>query len=508
MPKVIAVPLSRCRCECARRRRRWRSATIRAAAVGSCSSAVPTWTAIAPAARKLRASAAEVIPPAPTTWRAGQLGADLGHAAQRDGEDGGPAEPGLPAVGHRRGQRVADHDGVRTRVRGRCGRSRRRGPRRCGAWPAPGRHGAGRGGPRRRRSRRGRARARRTPRSCGASGEERLTSIAETPGDRPSRRASSAYSPSVLPAIETTTRVPCWASQGSSVARKPSRPGFCRPTAWTRPDGVSTMRGCGPPGRGLSVMERVTKPPRSASGPYAASSRPVPPQPEATSTGRPGSDRRARSSARLQLGPAHPVAAQHRSVAAGAGGPGDPVLPDDRDARSPGTGRWRRCSGRSRAVWLHAPWASAAAATACSVRHRAGRVDDLGGGAGQHVVDGVGDLPRRPTEPSRGHDGDRAGGAARLQAPRAGGPRRRRRPPGDGAAALAEPLGEREERRGGVPLADQDAADRLLGQGEGPAERAGDLEPGAAAPGGSARWCRGRRPRRPARARRRSRRPA
>ena len=61
---------------------------------------------------------------------------------------------------------------------------------------------------------------------------DRFTSTAATPGGRPSRRASSAYSASELPAIETTTRVPCWASHGSSVARNASRPGF-----W-QPDGV------------------------------------------------------------------------------------------------------------------------------------------------------------------------------------------------------------------------------------------------------------------------------
>ena len=58
-----------------------------------------------------------------------------------------------------------------------------------------------------------------------------------------------------------------------------------QPDALTRPAGISTTRGTGPPGRGFRVSERVTKPPRSARSPYAASSRPVPPQPEATSTG-------------------------------------------------------------------------------------------------------------------------------------------------------------------------------------------------------------------------------
>ena len=92
--------------------------------------------------------------------------------APRPGSAGRAA--GWPGRSARRGGRRASRRAARCRPRprrrrrrARCGRSRRPGTRRCGAWPAPACRAAGRGGPPRRRWRRGRARGRR--RRCGRS---------------------------------------------------------------------------------------------------------------------------------------------------------------------------------------------------------------------------------------------------------------------------------------------------------------------------------------------------
>ena len=114
---------------------------------------------------------------------------------------------------------------------------------------------------------------------------------------------------------------------------------------------------------------------------------------------------------------------------------------------------------------------------------RAGGVHDLGGGAVEDLVEDVGHGAPAAHRAVGGDDGDRAGGAAGLERGEQVGLVGAGDDQGDGAAALAEPLGEREERGGGVPLADQQAADRLLGQRERPAERAGDLDPGAGGEG-------------------------
>ena len=237
----------------------------------------------------------------------------------------------------------------------------------------------------------------------------------------------------------------------------------------------------GRPGRALTVIERVTKPPSAARAPYAASSRPVPPQPDGdqdrVGQGEPGELEQSHSEPSLEVGPARPGR---------RGTPGRRCRrgPSGRSPSSPTTGTaqpWHRpvpqVIGCSRAVWLQAPASSAAAATACSVAGRPGGVDDLGLRLGQHLGEHVGHRAPAADRPVAGDDGDRAGRAARLERGQqvrlvvAGDDQ------GDGAVALAEPLGEREQRRGGVPLADEDAADRLLGQGERTAERSGDLEP-------------------------------
>ena len=162
-------------------------------------------------------------------------------------------------------------------------------------------------------------------------------------------------------------------------------------------------------------------------------------------------------------------------------------------------------SGCSRATWLQAPAASAAAATAWSVGDRAGGVDDGGARALQHLPDQVGDGAALPDRPVAGHDRDRAGRAPGLQRGQqvglvgAGDQQAHR------AVALAQPLGQREQRRRRVALPHQQARHRLGGQRERPPERPGDLQRGAGRLGGQPGGARGRAPRRPARGWRRSR---
>ena len=62
-------------------------------------------------------------------------------------------------------------------------------------------------------------------------------------------------------------------------------PGFCRPVFQTMPDWDSAIRGGAAPGRGSTVIVRVTTPPSLRTSTNPDSSRPVPAQPEAISTG-------------------------------------------------------------------------------------------------------------------------------------------------------------------------------------------------------------------------------
>ena len=111
--------------------------------------------------------------------------------------------------------------------------------------------------------------------------------------------------------------------------------------------------------------------------------------------------------------------------------------------------------------------------------HRAGGVDDGGARALQHLPDHVGDAAALPDRPVAGHDRDRPGRAPGLQRREqvglvgAGDQQAHR------AVALAQPLGQREQRRRGVPLADQQARHRLGRQRERPPERPGHLQRGA-----------------------------
>ena len=85
-------------------------------------------------------------------------------------------------------------------------------------------------------------------------------------------------------------------------------------------------------------------------------------------------------------------------------------------------------------------------------------------------------MPRAPSEPSSVVMVALRGGAAGPQ--RAENPVRAGRAEHevDLAAALAEPVGQREQGRAAVPDADQQAADRLPGQRERAAERADHVE--------------------------------
>src|SRR6185437_8622352 len=122
------------------------------------------------------------------------------------------------------------------------------------------------------------------PRSA-TFGQEMFTSTAVTPAAAESRVASSAYSPTVLPAIDTTARAPRDSSQGRSRCRNASMPGPCRPIEFSMPLAVSAIRGVGRPAWGTSWTDLVTTAPIRDTSRNWASSRPEPAQPDAVRTG-------------------------------------------------------------------------------------------------------------------------------------------------------------------------------------------------------------------------------
>ena len=179
-------------------------ATSRRAVVGSCSRAVPTWTAAAPASR----NGADVVGGRRCRrgddGRVGQGGDDLGRRSAA-------RAAGSPGRSARRGGRRASRRAARCRRPPRRRRRRARRGRVSTTRSRSGRSLASTGRPRGRSrwtaattvaawngSRTSKHRCR--PRRRAPS---RLTSIPATPGERPSRRASSAYSPSERPATET-----------------------------------------------------------------------------------------------------------------------------------------------------------------------------------------------------------------------------------------------------------------------------------------------------------------
>jgi hypothetical protein len=112
-----------------------------------------------------------------------------------------------------------------------------------------------------------------------------FTSIAVTPAASESRPASSAYSSTVPPAMDTTARAPLDSSQGRSRCRNASMPGPCRPIELSIPLGVSAIRGVGRPARGASITDLVTTAPILETSKNWASSRPEPAQPDAVRIG-------------------------------------------------------------------------------------------------------------------------------------------------------------------------------------------------------------------------------
>src|SRR5215470_8216047 len=183
-----------------------------------------------------------------------------------------------------------------------------------------------------------------------------FTSTAVTPAASDSRAASSAYSSTMLPAIDTTARAPRESSHGRSRCKKASMPGPCSPIALSMPLGVSAIRGVGRPARGASITDLVTIAPILETSKNCASSRPAPAHPDAVrigfgSSAWPSRPRRSVATGTCLLGlgvprrapgpglpagcperverdrshivPAHLLAPEYRAVDAGPDHPGD-----------------------------------------------------------------------------------------------------------------------------------------------------------------------------------------
>ena len=94
-----------------------------------------------------------------------------------------------------------------------------------------------------------------------------------------------SYSSTVLPDTLAMIAVSYCRRKGICSAMKRSMPGFCRPTQFKMPDGVSAMRGAGLPSRSVGVRPLTPMPPsreRSKNSPY---SWPKPKVPDAVVTG-------------------------------------------------------------------------------------------------------------------------------------------------------------------------------------------------------------------------------
>src|SRR6266542_2952510 len=171
-------------------------------------------------------------------------------------------------------------------------------------------------------------------------GQEIFTSMAVTPAASDSRAASSAYSSTLPPAMDTTARAPRDSSQGRSRWRKASIPGPCRPIEFSIPLGVSAILGVGLPARGATITDLVTTAPILATSKNWASSRPAPAHPEAVRIGFGSSTwpSLVRRSTAMLL-PPHRVRAGAPARSRRAGGPGRPVGPVRPAWR--GSGPWR-----------------------------------------------------------------------------------------------------------------------------------------------------------------------
>ena len=96
-----------------------------------------------------------------------------------------------------------------------------------------------------------------------------------------SRSAIVTHSSMVEPAMLARITVSLVSRYGSSRSIKASMPGFCKPTEFSMPDGVSAIRGEGLPGRGVMVVPLVAIPPTLESGNSSSYSCPYPNTPEA-----------------------------------------------------------------------------------------------------------------------------------------------------------------------------------------------------------------------------------
>ena len=85
---------------------------------------------------------------------------------------------------------------------------------------------------------------------CFTLGQEMLISRPAIPGAPSQMRATSAYSSTVSPHTFTSSAVSCFRSRGSTSLTKAWIPMPCSPIAFSRPEGVSAIRGGGAPSRG------------------------------------------------------------------------------------------------------------------------------------------------------------------------------------------------------------------------------------------------------------------
>src|SRR5450631_3539871 len=119
-------------------------------------------------------------------------------------------------------------------------------------------------------------------------GQEMLTSTPTTAskaGDSHSAEATSAYSPAVFPAMETSTRAPTDLSHTRSPEANSAIPGPCKPIELSIPLGVSAIRGVPRPDRGSAITVLVTNAPSPAMSKKRCSSLPLAAQPEAVISG-------------------------------------------------------------------------------------------------------------------------------------------------------------------------------------------------------------------------------
>src|SRR5450631_733851 len=119
-------------------------------------------------------------------------------------------------------------------------------------------------------------------------GQEMLTSTpttASNAGDSSSAKATSAYSPAVFPAMDTSTRAPTDLSHTRSPEANSAIPGPCRPIELSIPLGVSAILGVPRPDRGSASTVLVTKAPSPAMSKKRCSSLPLAAQPEAVISG-------------------------------------------------------------------------------------------------------------------------------------------------------------------------------------------------------------------------------